>query len=132
MKLSWLHTASLASIPLLLAAGCSQPTLPFLGTLAGQWEWQFNANPAGSRISLSLSTDGADVSGTGTVCGVGPNCAPGAVTITGQSDIRSFHLTIRAVSGFVATYEGQFVGPNELKGTWAEGTDSGSSIFYRR
>jgi len=127
-----MRASSLASILLLVAGSCSQPTLPFLGTLAGQWEWQFNANPAGSSISLSLSTHGADVTGTGTVCGVGPNCAPGAVTITGQSEIRSFHLTIRAVSGFLATYVGQFVGPNELKGTWADGTDSGSTVFYRR
>ena len=127
-----MRVSSLASIPLLIAASCSQPSLPFLGSLDGQWDWEFNSNPGGSSITLSLNTDGADVTGTGIVCGVGPNCAPGPVTITGQSDVRSFHLTIRNVSGIVATFEGRLVGTNELKGTWAQGNDSGSTSFYRR
>jgi len=54
------------------------------------------------------------------------------VTITGQSTGMSVQLTIRGDSGFVATYAGLFMGPNELDGTWVEGTASNTVIFYRK
>ena len=104
---------------LLTTVGCGQSGLSPNDSLNGQWEWQFNANPSGSSVSLSLATVGSTVTGTGGVCGVGPTCSPGAVTITGQTAGPTFQLTIRGGSAFLATYSGQLVGSNELMGTWA-------------
>ena len=126
-----MRVSLLASLVLLTTVGCGHSLLS-PGSLDGRWEWQFNRNPAGSSVSLSLTTAASAVSGTGTICGVGPACSPGAVTITGQSTGMSVQLTIRGDSGFVATYAGLFMGPNELDGTWAEGTASNTVIFYRK
>jgi hypothetical protein len=127
-----MRASVLASLVFLTAIGCGHSILSASTSLDGQWEWQFNLNPAGSRVSLSLTTAGSAVSGTGTICGVGPACSPGAVTITGQSTGMSVQLTIRGGSGFVATYAGHLVGPNELEGTWVEGMASNTVIFYRQ
>ena len=126
-----MRVSLLASLVLLTTVGCGHSLLS-PGSLDGRWEWQFNRNPAGSSVSLSLTTAASAVSGTGTICGVGPACSPGAVTITGQSTGMSVQLTIRDDSGFVATYAGLFMGPNELDGTWVEGTASNTVIFYRK
>jgi len=126
-----MRVSLLASLVLLTTVGCGHSLLS-PGSLDGRWEWQFNRNPAGSSVSLSLTTAASAVSGTGTICGVGPACSPGAVTITGQSTGMSVQLTIRDDSGFVATYAGLFIGPNELDGTWVEGTASNTVIFYRK
>ena len=122
----------LASLVLLTTVGCGHSLLSPSSSLDGRWEWQFNRNPAGSSVTLSLTTARSAVSGTGTICGVGPACSPGAVTITGESTGTSVQLTIRGDSGFLATYEGHFVGPNELDGTWVEGTAFNTVIFYRK
>jgi len=127
-----MRVSHLASLVLLTTVGCSHSLLSPGSSLDGRWEWQFNRNPAGSSVSLSLTTAGSAVSGTGTICGVGPACSPGAVTITGQSTGMSIQLTIRSDSSFVATYAGLFMGPNELDGTWVEGTTSNTVIFYRK
>jgi hypothetical protein len=100
--------------------------------LDGTWEWEFNRNPAGSSITLSLSTAGATVKGTGNICGVGPSCSPGPVTIAGQHTFNTFELTIHDERGFTATYSGHLVGSNELQGTWLHEADSGSVAFYRK
>ena len=127
-----MRVSLVASLVLLTVVGCG-PSLFSSGTrFDGQWEWQFNANPSGSSVSLSLTTAGSAVSGTGTVCGVGPACSPGAVTITGQATGTSVQLTIRGGSGFVATYAAHLMGSNELEGTWVEGTASNAVIFYRK
>ena len=126
-----MRVSLLASLVLLTTVGCGHSLLS-PGSLDGRWEWQFNRNPAGSSVSLSLTTAASAVSGTGTICGVGPACSPGAVTMTGQSSGMSVQLTIRDDSGFVATYAGLFIGPNELDGTWVEGTASNTVIFYRK
>ena len=126
-----MRVSLLASLVLLTTVGCGHSLLS-PGSLDGRWEWQFNRNPAGSSVSLSLTTAASAVSGTGTICGVGPACSPGAVTITGQSTGMSVQLTIRGDSGFVDTYAGLFMGPNELDGTWVEGTASNTVIFYRK
>ncbi len=127
-----MRVSQLASLVLLTTVGCGQSLLSPSNSLDGRWEWQFNRNPAGSSVTLSLTTARSAVSGTGTICGVGPACSPGAVTITGQSTGTGVQLTIRGDSGFLATYEGHFVGPNELVGTWVEGTASNTVIFYRK
>src|SRR5881396_2502694 len=74
------------------------------GNLAGTWEWEFNRNPSGSSITLSLATAGTSVTGTGSICGVGPACSPGSVTITGEHTVNAFRLTIRDQLAFMATY----------------------------
>ncbi len=127
-----MRVSLLASLVLLTTVGCGHSLLSPSSSLDGRWEWQFNRNPAGSSVTLSLTTARSAVSGTGTICGVGPACSPGAVTITGQSTGTSVQLTIRGDSGFLATYEGHFVGPNELDGTWVEGTALNTVIFYRK
>ena len=101
------------------------------GTLDGTWEWQFNRNPSGSSITLSLTTTGTSIVGSGGICGVGPACAPGAVAITGQGSGLTFRLTIQGDAGYVATYSGQLIGRNELSGTWTQGNASNTIIFYR-
>ncbi len=127
-----MRVSLLASLLLLTVVGCGPSILSSITSLDGQWEWQFNDNPAGSGVSLSLTTAGSAISGTGTICGVGPACSPGAVTITGQSTSTSLQLTIRGGSGFVATYTGHLIGSNELDGTWVEGGASNTVIFYRK
>jgi len=122
----------LVTILLLTASSCGQSGVgPFGGGLDGQWEWQFNRNPSGSNITFSLVTTGGTVTGTGTICGAGPACTPGPVSVTGQTAGATFQLTIRGDSSFVATYKGERVGSDELKGTWAEGNSSATVIFYR-
>lgn len=111
--------------------GCSHSTLSPASDLNGQWAWQFNRNPSGSSITFSLATAESGVTGSGNICGVGPACAPGPVTITGHSTRSTFQLTIRGNQGFVATYAGQVIGGNQLSGTWTQGTDSNTVIFYR-
>jgi len=127
-----MHLTRLVALLLLTAVGCGQSGLSPFGGLNGQWQWQFNGNPAGSGVTLSLATAGPTVTGTGTICGVGPACSPGAVTITGRSTSATFQLTIQGDSSFVATYSGALIGPNELKGTWVEGNEANTVIFYRK
>ena len=115
----------------LTVLGCSRSILSPAGDLTGQWEWQFNRNPSGSGITFSLATAASQVTGSGDVCGVGPACAPGPVTITGHSAPINFQLTIRGDQGFVATYSGHVLGRNQLVGTWTQGTDSNTVVFYR-
>ena len=117
---------------LALIAACNSSGLFQNGGLDGTWDWQFNNNPSGSGITLSLVTAGPNVTGTGGICGVGPRCSPGAVTITGRGAGNAFHLIIRGDSSFVATYSGQLVGQNELSGAWIHAADSNTVIFYRR
>jgi hypothetical protein len=101
------------------------------GNLNGTWEWEFNRNPSGSSITLSLATAGTAVVGTGTICGVGPACSPGPVTIAGQHTGDAFELTIRDQVAVIATYSGQMLSSNELRGTWHHGSDSANVVFYR-
>lgn len=86
--------------------------------LDGRWRWNLMPNPAGALKTLSLSTHGDGVSGTGQVCGAGPHCFPGSVAVTGQTAGVTFQLTLQGDSAFVATYSGQLVGQNELRGIW--------------
>jgi hypothetical protein len=83
-------------------------------------------------MTLSLATTGSTVTGAGTICGVGPACSPGSVTVTGQHIGNAFDLTIRDQTAFTATYSGQLVSSNQLRGTWLHGSDSGSVIFNRK
>jgi hypothetical protein len=101
------------------------------GNLDGTWRWEYNRNPSGSSITLSLTTAGTNVTGAGNICGVGPACSPGPVTITGQQTLNNFDLTIRDQNAFMATYSGQLIHGNELKGSWRHGADSGSVVFFR-
>ena len=126
MRVSLVALLTLAS-----ALACSSSGLSPGDKLDGTWEWQFSRNPAGSSINLSLTTAGPTITGTGTICGVGPACSPGSVTISGQHTGNAFQLTIRDQRAFSATYSGQLVGQNELRGTWTHATDSSTVIFYR-
>lgn len=112
------------------AMACQSSFFPS-SNLDGRWEWEFNRNPSGSNITLSLVTVGIRVSGSGIICGVGPACAPGPVTITGQHAGRVFDLTIRDSTALVATYSGQLVNGTELRGVWLQGSDSGTVVFFR-
>ena len=80
-------------------------------------------------MDFSLATSGSNATGTGVICGVGPECRPGPVSITGTWSDGTFQLTFQG-TGFVATLSGHLVGDNELDGTWS-GAYSGNSIFYR-
>lgn len=103
------------------------------GDLDGTWGWDGNLNPGGSSITLSLSTAGTSVTGSGQVCGIGPACNPGAVTIAGQHDptFGQFNLTLRGSSGWLVTYAGAFVGHDQLRGSWTEGANSGTVVLDR-
>ena len=120
---------SLATLLLLMSCGSS--VSPFVG-LDGAWQWQFNENPAGSGITLNLFTSGETVSGSGTICGVGPACRPGSVTIEGRRTGIAVQLTLRGDSSYVAAYSGYLVSLNELKGRWLVGADSSTVILFRR
>ncbi len=123
----------LVTVLLLAAAGCSQSGVgPFGSGIDGQWEWSFNRNPSGSSITFALVDQGGTVTGTGTICGVGRACAPGAAAVTGSTSGASFQLTISGDNSFVATYKGERVGSDELKGTWVEGGTSGTVVLYRK
>lgn len=130
------HRFLLSVLGLAALAGCestSPPTDPSSGDLDGHWGWQYNGNPGGAFMVLTLSTAGTSVSGTGGVCGIGPDCNPGSVTVTGAHapPFGPFTLTLRGAAGYVATYAGQFVGTDTLRGTWNVGSQTGSVIFGR-
>jgi hypothetical protein len=122
---------SLVVLIALLSAMACQPLLSSSNNLDGTWAWEFNRNPSGSSITLSLSSAGNSVTGTGNICGVGPACSPGPVTITGAHTLNTFELTIRGQGGYLATYSGHFVHTNEVEGSWRHGTDSGNVVFFR-
>jgi hypothetical protein len=65
-------------------------------------------------------TAGAQVTGNGEICGIGPHCNPGAVTVTGDHvpTFGPFELTFTGPGGYQATYSGQFIGQDQLQGTW--------------
>src|SRR5882762_2039008 len=100
------------------------------GNLDGMWEWEFNRNPSGSSITLSLATAGPTVTGTGTICGVGPACSPGSVTITGEHTGGAFQLTIRDQLAFTATYSGQVLSSKELRAIWFHAYAAAPFFFY--
>src|SRR5256885_16117012 len=122
---------SFAVLLALPGAIACQASLSPQRNLDGTWEWEFNRNPSGSSITLSVATAGATVTGTGNICGAGPACSPGAVTITGEHTGNAFQLTIRDQLSFTATYSGQMVNGKELRGSWVHGSDSGTVVFYR-
>ena len=120
-------------VPLVaMTVGCEQSPLSPIGNLDGAWEWELDRNPSGSGIDFSLTTAGPVITGTGWICGVGPACAPGSVTITGECLGARFQLTIRGDGGFLATYSGQLKGRNQLTGTWTKASDSGTVVFNRK
>lgn len=123
----------LAPLLALVAVSCDHAIPTYLAdNLSGTWEWQANGNPGGSGMTLSLTTTGTTIAGSGTICGIGPApCAPGHVTIAGQATGVAFQITIRAGSGYSAAYSGSLVAPNELSGTWSQGNSSNTVIFYR-
>jgi hypothetical protein len=116
-----------------LAACHSSPSGPFSGGLDGKWAWDFNGNPGGSWMILTLATAGIDVSGTGVICGVGPSCNPGPVTITGQHGLGfgPFRLTVKGAGGYVATYAAQLVSDDQVQGTWTVSAQAYSVTLNR-
>jgi hypothetical protein len=112
----------------LIACSSSPVSTPAIN---GTWQWQGNGNPGGSSITLILATEGDNITGTGTKCGAGSSCNPGAITITGAWSRTSFAMAIKGGGGYVASYDGGMVSDNELSGTWTVGTSSYPVIFYR-
>ena len=125
--------AALALSGLDACESASSPTGPPTGDLEGAWGWTGNGNPGGSWLTITLSTAGSVVTGTGVICGIGPHCNPGPVTITGLHipEFGPFTLIIKGGGSYGATYAGQFVGFNELRGTWTEGSQSYPLIVSR-
>ena len=127
----------LAAGTLLLTLVACEPTTapggPPSGDLDGRWGWQLNGNPGGSYITLTLATAGSSVNGTGGVCGIGGNCTPGPVTVSGTHTptFGPFTLTLRGAGGWVATYAGSFVGAEQLQGTWTQGSQSHTVTLVR-
>lgn len=132
-----MRRAFFASLLLITAVACDSPArnssgLVPVGKLDGTWVWQILPNPGGVQISLSLTTVGTSVTGVGVVYAGGPHVWPGSVTITGQNADIGFDLTIRGDSGYVATYTGQFMGHDELRGLWIEGARSNTVVLLHR
>ncbi len=132
MRLDRLLVASL----LLMLAGCESgafPTAAATSDLAGRWGWAGNGNPGGSYMTLALSTAGSQVTGTGGVCGIGPSCNPGPVTVlgTGRAPLGSFTLVVTGAGGYLATYAGRLVGTDQIQGTWTTGSQSWQVVFDR-
>ena len=120
------------SILVLSLVACGAFPLFSNASLDGKWGWDMNRNPAGSSMNLSLATHGRSVTGSGQICGIGPRaCSPGSVTVTGETLEGTFQFTLRGDSGFVATYTGQLVGQDELRGTWALTGQSNTVTFVR-
>ena len=107
-------------VPLLALFSVSACTT--LPDLDGKWGWVENGNPAGISYNLTLVTAGTSVTGSGGICGVGPGCTPGDVTITGERvPNSSFRITLTGSGDYAATYSGQLVGEDTLEGNWTEG-----------
>jgi hypothetical protein len=118
---------------LLTFVSCGTPAGPRDG-LNGNWAWEYNRNPSGSSMNLSLRTAGSDVTGTGVSYGIGPANKVDSITVVGHRAVvlvESFVLTLDFASGRVVTYSGQLVGASQLKGTWTEANQSHSAGFYR-
>jgi len=132
MRLARLLTG-LALAGLVACESASSPKGPSLGDLDGQWGWTFNGNPGGAYMTLTLATAGTGVSGNGEVCGVGAFCNPGAVTVSGQhaSVFGPFTLTLSGAGRWVATYAGEFVGKDQVQGTWTQGSQSNTVTLDR-
>ena len=125
-----------AGLALLALAGCEStvsPSGPPSGDLDGKWGWELNGNPGGAYMTFSLWTAGNSVDGAGVICTVGPSCNPGPVAITGEHvpGFGPFSFSIKGGAGYAATYTGQFAGIDQLRGTWAEGSQSRSVILNR-
>ena len=125
--------AALALSGLSACESASSPAEPPTGGLEGEWGWSGNGNPGGSWLTITLSTAGSTVTGTGLICGIGPNCNPGPVTITGLHipEFGPFSLIIKGGGSYGATYAGRVVDFNQLRGTWTDASWSGSLILSR-
>jgi len=127
-----MRTSVLAALLILGAVACNRSPLSPTSSLNGTWVGNLTRN--WWTINLSLATAGREISGAGAVCSV-PSaaraCQPGSVTIEGQRTTTQFQLTVQRDSGFVATYSGQLVGENELRGIWVQGGRSDSVVFHR-
>ena len=108
----------------LAVAACSSATWPLPG-LEGDWVWACDC-PSGAYVSLSLSVVGSGVRGTGTVCTVGPECDPGAVTVIGGRGPGpgQFRLRLTGSGGYVSTFTGRVFNSDELVGTFDASPDT--------
>ena len=77
----------------LAVSGCSSPLDPAL--IEGTWYRDSDGIP-GNSFQMSLTSNGANISGTGFGCGEAGPC--GTSTIVGNSDSRGIHLTITSVT----------------------------------
>ena len=124
----------LLSVVLLTCPGISCAT----ADLDGTWGWEYNGNPAGSSMVLSLSTTGNDVTGAGVSYGVGPFSRVDSIKVTGRGVpahglYGAFDLTLNFASGLIVTYSCQLVGTNELEGTWAsDSSPSYTTVIFNR
>ena len=118
-------------VPPLASFSVSACTTP-LPNLDGKWGWSGNGNPGGSSINLTLVTAGTIVSGSGGICGIGPGCTPGTVTITGQRlPPSAFRITLTGNGDWAAIYSDQLVGNDSLEGTWTLGAQTNTATLVR-
>ena len=119
----------LSAVAWLSLAACASPSGPG-SPLAGSWRTA--PLPSGGGIDLSLVTAGQAVRGTGHQYNLQYLADTLTVIGRGQAD-GNFRLTVTFGSGATATYNGKFVGRDQLDGTW---TDAGQApralLFYRQ
>jgi len=119
----------LLGLAFLSVTACESGTGPS-SDLNGTWQEVVAPNPGGGGMTLSLSTIGSMVIGTGQVCYVGGSCYPGAVTVTG-TNLGSFHLALSDSHGWNAVYAGSVVSHDQLRGTWTDSMGSVTVLFTR-
>lgn len=121
--------AFLAPVTILVLAACTEPVAP-VGGLSGNWRTA--AIPSGAGIGMSLTTNGSLVTGTGAEGGLmGRHIA--SITVLGHADFTgTFSLTLSYDNGTVATYSGQLVGSDQLRGTWKVDAQSTYSLAFFR
>ena len=122
----------LGVVALLAIASCESSTAPDCA-LDGTWAWEWNRNPGGSSIDLSLTTAGGTTSGAGVAYGIGPTSTADSIAISGAYAPGSgtFDLTLSYRSGRVVTYAGVLACPNKLVGTATSGGSPYALVFYR-
>src|SRR5437899_9319302 len=109
------RVALLLRVAIASAIGCTDPNASH--RLDGGWNTAFV--PSGAYTSISLSTDGSRVAGTGESFGI-LSQPLSTLVIDGEQSFGAFSLTLTRNPGGVATYAGRFVDADRLHGTWTE------------
>ncbi len=114
-------------IALLIFAHCGSSTEPS-SALTGLWR---EGSPSGSRIDLSLSSSFGGIIGTGRQYVVGSLFD--SLTVSGHWNAdHTFHLAMTFANTTPATYDGAFVGSNQLDGTMTRNGDTAPHVAFFR